>query len=1318
MIARLRAVLATLLVKTPVRIALGLVVAYFLFGWFGFEPLVKWAAPKFVADKSQHQLVIGSARFDPLALSVRVQGLKLAEPDGKPLLALDELFVDFEASGLLRRAFAFKDIRLVGPDAHVVLLPDGKLNWTALIDAFKSEEEDEDKDLPRLLIHRVALEKGQVHFTDRKVVAGYQAALNPIDFKLTDLSTLPDDKGAYTLATRTEEGARVRWRGQLTLNPVLATGELAVDDVQLARVWPYVASKLDMDTPAGVAAMGLAYRVAYDNKQLSVALNDLGFKLEGLKLRGKGAAEPALALDSLQVSGGRFDLQQQRLDIAKVALQGGHVHVQRRADGGIDLADWFRPSAEGAAAPVEAAGQAGVSPQPALVPAAQGTVDDLGNIQPGGEVRLGGLAFAYKSTKLHPDSLPRLDKVAQAMKDNPELRVHVGGHTDSVGSDPYNLRMSAVRAASVRDYLVEQGVSAVRITTRGYGESRPVADNATEEGRTANRRVVLRFHLPGQDPDGAGFPAGPAPGVWTVNLGDFLLDGLGVRFRDAGFESPLGVEVGNVKVGFQAMAQAGAQAPQVKVDALGVNLSGIRLISEASPQPLLVMGGINLEGGYLDLAGRDASVSRLALVNGKVEAERDARGRIALAEAFKPVAPSSPAAAQVVRGENGEQAPWKYRLDTLDLTGFEVAVRDRSTSPAAGLTLQQIQASVAGLSQDLQSSLPVKLSMRVKEGGAFQADGKVIPWKAAADLRLKLSGLSLKPVQPYVSQAANLTLASGVASASGRVKYDKQLKFDGGFQVVNLLLNETEGGARFLAWKRLESDSVSYRPEALNIEELKLDGLGAKLVIYEDKTVNLKKILKPQVPPPAGAAPPPAKSVEKPANKAAPATRMTIDRIRVENGELDFADLSLSLPFGTRIHKFQGAFNGISTQPGSAAQLELDGQVDEYGLARAVGQLDLFDPTANLDIKVVFRNVEMTNLTPYTATFVGRKIASGKLSLDLEYKIKERQLLGKNQIIMDKLTLGERVESPTAKDLPLDLAIAILQDSDGRIDLGLPVSGSLDDPQFSYGRIIWKAIGNILTKIVTAPFRALGALFGGGGEKLEKIAFEAGEASLTPPEKEKLKQIATVLNKRPGLALTVHPAWSADIDRPVVREARLRRAVAEKMSRRLGPDEEPGPVSTATPKVQAALEALYAQRVGEEAMNTLMAKWLQANPDKKPESGAGKLMSRLKGLLKKEEPLSEADMSALKGTELHALLYERLLARETVTDEDLLVLAGKRGMAILAGLAGAGAPEARVRLGETEPFTREGREVPARIELGVAKALGQDTQVSSDKAEN
>jgi hypothetical protein len=1186
MFARVFALIRTVFLKTPAKIAAGLLAVYFLFAWFGFEPLLQWAAPKFIADKSRHNLQIEAARFDPFALSVSIKGLKLSEPDGKPLLAFAELFVDFDATSLFKWAYTFDDIRLTAPDAKLELLADGSLNWTPLIEALKSPDEEEDKPLPRLLIRRIALEKGRVAFADRKV--GFETTLNPLDLVLNDISTLPDDRGAHTLAATTQTGARLRWKGDFSLTPMAATGELAIDQLMLARYWPYVKDKVAMAAPEGVAALALNYRAAYSAKKLSLVLDKLGFDLTGLALQGLQAKEAAIKLDKLSLSGGRFDLEKRELNLGEIALNGGKIALKRDKDGRLDIQDWFPPA-------------------------------------------------------------PSSAKVVQA------------------------------NSASVKTAPVKTAIAP----------------------KPAN-----------------GKPAD----AWKINLNRFALNGLGIQLADAGFAQPLQADIGNLQIGFAAKAEAGGAQTQAVVEGLGIDISGIRLRSGNATEPLFVLGGITLSDGRIDLAAQQASIGKLSLSNGKVEATRDAKGVIALLEAFKPAAGKATSPASAPAKQTDDAPGWRYQIQQIDLAGFQIGVRDESVQPAAALTLDKIEASVSGVSENLKAALPVKLGFQVKQGGNFQADGKVTPATPAADIKFKLGNLALAPVQPYLAQAANLVFASGRASAHGQVKFEgkkegaPKVGFRGGFEVADLLLNETEGGARFLAWKRLGSESVNASQAALDIDELRLDKLDAKLIIFKDKTINLTRILK-GAPVAANAAPeagsetaeaPVAKPVAAPpvqpvAKPDANAFRVAIDRIRIENSEMDFADYSLSLPFGTRIHSLKGAFNGITTQPGTKAELEIDGQVDEFGLARAVGQIDLFNPTGFMDIKTVFRNVEMTNLTPYSATFAGRKIASGKLSLDLEYKINNRQLQGENQIIMDKLVLGERVETPGAKDLPLDLAIAILQDSDGKIDLGLPVSGSLDDPQFSYGRIIWKAIGNILTKIVTAPFRALGALFGGGGEKLEQIAFEAGDDALTPPEKEKFKQIAQILTKRPGLALSVHGVWSAEIDRPVLKENQLRRAVAEKMGIKLAAGEDAGPISTANPKSQAALEALYAQRFSEAEWNSLNAKWRQANPDKKVEGGTGKMMSRLKGLFKKEEALSADDLAQLKDADLHAMLYQRLLDKENVPDEVLKKLAQSRGEAALKGLTAAGAPVERVTLGEAQAVEASGREVQAKLELGVAK---------------
>jgi len=419
--------------------------------------------------------------------------------------------------------------------------------------------------------------------------------------------------------------------------------------------------------------------------------------------------------------------------------------------------------------------------------------------------------------------------------------------------------------------------------------------------------------------------------------------------------------------------------------------------------------------------------------------------------------------------------------------------------------------------------------------------------------------------------------------------------------------------------------------------------------------------------------------------------------VRVTDSDVDFADLSLALPFAARIHGLQGQLVGLSNKPGGAAQLELQGQVDEYGLSRAAGQINLFDPAAFTDIRVIFQNVEMTRLTPYSATFAGRKIASGKLSLDLQYKVKGRQLQGDNQVVMEQLTLGERVDSPNATNLPLDLAIAILQDEHGKIDLGLPVSGSLDDPQFSLGGIVWKAIVNVLTRVVTAPFRALGALFGGGGdEQTAKVAFDPGDTELLPPEREKIKKLAQAVAKRPRLSLGVHAAWDPRADGNALKDRSLRRTLAAQMGREVAASEEVGPVSTADPKAREAIETLYRNRFGSAALRQLEGKFAQANPGAPPADAAGRLVSRLANLFKgTPPPLSAEESAQLAGADLHARLLERLRDAEPLSDDQLRALGAARAQAISRELVADGVAAERIAL--EAPSAADGK---ATISLG------------------
>ncbi|HYP69111.1 MAG TPA: DUF748 domain-containing protein, partial [Thiobacillaceae bacterium] len=648
-------------------------------------------------------------------------------------------------------------------------------------------------------------------------------------------------------------------------------------------------------------------------------------------------------------------------------------------------------------------------------------------------------------------------------------------------------------------------------------------------------------------------------------------------------------------------------------------------------------------------------------------------------------------------GSGKSKPPLDLQLGRFAVTGVQVAVSDQSTPTPVSLDVINGHVSLKDLSLDLDKPIPVEAGLGIKQGGSFSASGKVVPGKQSGTLNLKLAALSLQPFAPYVNQFARLKLNRGAASTSGRLKFAQgkkgaSLDYAGGFAVNNLAINEEDTGDAFLGWEKLSSDSLQFKlgPNRLHMTELTAVKPFAKVIIFEDKTLNLKRILRSsgtEVAAPASpatehapdqeeaAAPKPkeAETAAKAEEAGKPAEfPLAIERVRIEDANAEFADLSLPTKFGTRMHSLSGVVTGLSTDPATTAQVELDGQVDEYGSARIRGSIQPFRATDFTDLLLSFHNLEMANLTPYSGKFAGRKIDSGRLSVDLEYKIKHRQLEGENKFVINTLKLGERVDSPDALHLPLDLAIALLEDSNGVIDLDLPISGSLDDPKFSYGRIIWKAIVNVLTKLVTAPFRALGKLLGISSEKLEAIDFDFGTAALLPPEKEKLKNLGQALAKRPALAVTVEPGYEIKGDTRAIQELWIRRDVANQMGLKIEPDKEPGPVDTTNPSAQKALEFLYSKRFDKQGgLKALKAEY------EKPKPGA---------------------------RSIHAEMLERLTLQIPVTEGELQRLAQQRGAAVKQELVEAGKVDpARVSVGAPVKQNDGGKLVVSKMSLGVSK---------------
>ena len=801
----------------------------------------------------------------------------------------------------------------------------------------------------------------------------------------------------------------------------------------------------------------------------------------------------------------------------------------------------------------------------------------------------------------------------------------------------------------------------------------------------------------------AGPAAAPGQSVinnWKLGVKQMVFDQVAISAVDETVSPPLKLIADKAQLRLQLAAeQAGADFKLTVADA-AFSLADLTLAGGTqTPFKLALLG---FTDGAVDLAARHASLGRLYAEGGQLQLTRDPKGQLNIlgmlpkfgAAGQEAAAPAAPA-----------RAPWIAVAKSVELSKFGAEVEDQGTG--VKVHVQDLAVKLEGAGSDLTQPVKFDAGLNLREGGQLSAHGRVVPASGALVADVRVKQLELSPLQPLLSKYVKLKIAGGSVAAQGRLTAgaarakSTRVRYVGGLDIAGLVLNE-ESGELFAAWKSVGTDKLtaSLSPKLVEIPELRVVEPDAKLIIENDRSFNAERLL---VWPAASAAtveaPPPA-----PAQSADDPFPVHVQRLRLQNAKLDFTDLSLRPQFSAKIYELNGVVTGLSSKRDSRSQIELDGRVDEFGSVRIRGELNPFAPSDNTDVNVVFKNVDMVPASPYSMKFAGYKIAEGKISLDLQYNVRNSQLEGANQIVIDKLTLGERVDSPDALKLPLELAIAILKDSEGRIELGLPVSGNMSDPQFSYGAVIWKAISSVLTKIVSAPFRALGSMFGVSGEKLEAVDFDPGSDRLLPPEREKLKQVAQVLSKRPQLKLSVPEQYSEAADGAALKARAVRIEIAKRAGIKLEPGEEPGPLDLRARAVRGALRDLYAERFGAAELDkqkkaaeagAIAPAGEPAPRDVNSEAAQEKLpLWQRAALLIQGEP-QVADASAF-----YHKLQERLDQNQPLAADALTRLGAQRASAILAALKEAGVDPARALAAAPERVSSDvGKQVPLKLGL-------------------
>ena len=645
-------------------------------------------------------------------------------------------------------------------------------------------------------------------------------------------------------------------------------------------------------------------------------------------------------------------------------------------------------------------------------------------------------------------------------------------------------------------------------------------------------------------------------------------------------------------------------------------------INAPDGRPLVRLERLEVSDTSVDLAKQEVVVGKINSQNLETWAAREKDGQLDWQKLFASQPEKAPAkTAEVVTVEAPKAAPvapskpWAVLLKDVDLRDYRVHLADKEPKTPVALDVGPLNVSLKNFDSLNRSPFTLNLDTGVGKQGKLTASGDVNLSPVSARLKVTTKDIDLRIAQAYIDPFIRLELRSGMLGSDLAVdlKSTEPLAFTvaGRAQVDQLHTLDTLKNRDFLKWQKLVLEDLKYQHgDSLSLARVNLEKPYVRFMINDDRTTNIDDLLIPQ---PAGST-----TAKSTASKEKP-LGIHIGAIAINDGSANFADFSLTPNFQTAVQQLNGLIGTIDSRNPKPAPVNIAGKVDRYAPVTIKGSVNPFDPMASLDIATSFRRVELTTLTPYSGKFAGYRIRKGRLNLDLHYLITNGQLKAENKLVVEQLQLGEKVDSPDAVDLPIKLAIALLKDTDGKISIELPISGDLNNPQFSVMPIIWQTVRNLVLRAAQAPFKFIGGLINGGGaEDLGTVSFAPGSSELSPEAQKALTTLAQALKERPALRLEIEGTAAQSSDGPLIAKDRLEREFqytyykilqrrGEKVPAKAGlltvPESEKGPL----------LEGIYRTRLKQQPP----AEWKDLSRDER----AAKMTAALIDFWSKSEVL-------------------------------------------------------------------------------------------------
>ncbi|WP_321848762.1 DUF748 domain-containing protein [Burkholderia diffusa] len=1156
------------------RIGLGVLIFLVLFGLLGFfaaPPLIRHIAEQQLSQQLGRPSTVQRIALNPYTLNLEADGVHVGERGGQgDFIDIGKLVVRPSWSSLFRGAPIVNEVRVDSPRFHIVRYDAQRFNFTDLIEKFSTPSKPESKPT-HFSVSNIQVNDGRIDFDDR--LLNEKHVVDNWTLGIPFIATLPSKTDIFVqpkLRARFD-GSPIAIDGKTKPFALSRESEVALkfDRLDVPKLISYAPAKLPVIVTSGLLSSDLTLNFVMSGATPSlrvsgtVDLNDAKvtdrasaplFAARGVHVAAAGL-EPlrnVLHFDEIRLDQPVVDLARDKQGVLNVEKLAGTPAAAPKADAG-------KPAASGAAASTAAAANA---------------------------------ASGAKAEAAAKEAPPLDLTIRHFAIDGGTINVD-----DRVPATPTAL--SLTKLAATLDGFTLQGKTPAKYTlstslSRG-GDVKAEGAFSLAAKQADTKLTVDALALPALQPY------------------------LGEATRARVLDGTLGASV-------NAKADWGKTPLDAQVADSTVSLKSLKLATPDAKAPAIVLPDASAKIAKVDVAARTAEIASVDATGLALDVKRLKDGKIDLAALAEPAQAAVPRRT-VARKAEAAAPSWHYRIDALNVKESSANFTDLSTPRPVKLAIKPLDLSVQKISDDMTKPLPVQLKATLNRKGSVNVSGDVTAQPLKLGLKINGNRLDAAAFEPYFGSALNATIASALLNAQGnltfaQVKDTPRATYRGDVALVDVRMLDKATSDPFAGWRSLALSNlkVNYDEKGTDVDAARVtfSNFYGRVLLDAQGRLNLKDVvaketgpaqsltrdaskgapvpLSPGVTPPAAAQAASAAAVQQasaPAAasatvvvKAAPPpqnpVRMHFGQLVLQNGRVTYTDNFIKPNYTANLVAIKGTVGAFGTDSTTSAPVDVAANLAGNGPISIKGSVNPLIDKPALDLTATAHDIELTNLTPYSAKYAGYPITKGKLNVDLHYQLANDQLQANNHIFIDQLTFGDHVENDTATKLPVKLAISLLKNTRGEIDVNLPVSGSLSNPEFSVGGLIWRAVLNLIAKAVTSPFTLLANAFGGsGGEDLGYVEFAPGTYALTDAQQKKLDTVVKMLTEKPSIRLDLIGRVDPAKDTPGLRDAYVERLVRQqKLKDVVGQGESIDPMSV---KVEPAEYTKYLTRAYKAA---------------------------------------------------------------------------------------------------------------------------------------